>query len=145
MEGVLEGAPTGAGVERLDAAQAELIERVRAAVALRQAAAPEDTLSGTLCVRGSGSKDFLGGPMHGEVLSTSALRGISSYEPSELVITARAGTPLAEVEAVLAEHGQCLAFEPPRLSLSHTESVLAQVATGATGSTGATAAAGTIG
>jgi len=128
MEGVLEGAPTGAGVERLDPAQAELVERVRTAIALRQAAPPEDTLSGTLCVRGSGSKDFLGGPLHGEVLSTSALRGISSYEPSELVITARAGTPLAEVEAVLAEHGQCLAFEPPRL-----------------GATGATGRIGTIG
>jgi glycolate oxidase FAD binding subunit len=121
MEGVLEGALPGAGVQRLDAAQAELVERVRAAMALRQAAPQEDTLSGTLCVRGAGSKDFLGGPMHGEVLSTQALRGISSYEPSELVITARAGTPLAEVEAVLAEHGQCLAFEPPRLGTGTTE------------------------
>lgn len=145
MEGVLEGAPLGAGVERLDAAQADLVERVRAAVALRQAAPAQDTLSGTLCVRGSGSKDFLGGPMHGEVLSTGALRGISSYEPSELVITARAGTPLAEVEAVLAEHGQCLAFEPPRLGPSPSEGGVAQGATGATGSAGATAEAGTIG
>lgn len=145
MESVLEGAPTGAGVERLDAAQAELIERVRAAIALRQAAPPEDTLSGTLCVRGSGSKDFLGGPMHGEVLSTSALRGISSYEPSELVITARAGTPLAEVEAVLAEHGQCLAFEPPRLGPSSAEGGLAEGTAGVTGATGTTSATGSIG
>ena len=44
------------------------------------------------------------------------LAGISSYEPSELVITARAGTPLAELEAVLGERGQCLAFEPPRFA-----------------------------
>jgi glycolate oxidase FAD binding subunit len=42
------------------------------------------------------------------------LAGISSYEPSELVVTARGGTPLAELEAVLAEQGQCLPFEPPR-------------------------------
>ena len=39
--------------------------------------------------------------------------GISSYEPSELVVSARCGTPLAELEAALAEHGQCLPFEPP--------------------------------
>jgi glycolate oxidase FAD binding subunit len=45
-----------------------------------------------------------------------ALRGISSYEPSELVVSARAGTPLAELEAVLAEQGQCLPFEPPRFA-----------------------------
>ncbi|MFM8696245.1 MAG: glycolate oxidase subunit GlcE [Betaproteobacteria bacterium] len=134
MEGVLEGAPTGAGVERLDPAQAELVERVRAAIGQRQAAPADDTQTGTLCVRGSGSKGFLGGPMQGEVLSTSALRGISSYEPSELVITARAGTPLAEVEAVLAEHGQCLAFEPPRLG-----------ATAATGTIGGVVAAGLAG
>ena len=43
-----------------------------------------------------------------------ALAGISSYEPSELVVTVRAGTPLAELEAALAEQGQCLPFEPPR-------------------------------
>ena len=42
------------------------------------------------------------------------LAGIVSYEPSELVVTALAGTPLAELEALLARHGQCLAFEPPR-------------------------------
>ncbi len=43
-----------------------------------------------------------------------ALQGISSYEPTELVVTVRAGTPLAELEAALDEKGQCLAFEPPR-------------------------------
>ena len=46
-------------------------------------------------------------------LDTTALRGIVSYEPTELVVTARAGTPLAELEATLAERKQCLAFEPP--------------------------------
>ncbi|RZI82172.1 MAG: glycolate oxidase subunit GlcE [Rubrivivax sp.] len=67
-----------------------------------------------LRVRGHGSKDFLGDPSRGEVLDTSAWRGIEQYEPSELVIKARAGTPLSEVEAALAERGQYLAFEPPR-------------------------------
>jgi glycolate oxidase FAD binding subunit len=67
-----------------------------------------------LRIRGGGSKDFHGGALlQGEVLDTRAYRGIVSYEPSELVVTARAGTPLAELEALLAEQGQCLAFEPP--------------------------------
>jgi FAD/FMN-containing dehydrogenase len=55
----------------------------------------------------------------GDVLDTRAWRGISSYEPTELVVTARAGTPLAELEAALAEQGQCLPFEPPRLGEAH--------------------------
>jgi glycolate oxidase FAD binding subunit len=67
-----------------------------------------------LRIRGSGSKDFYGESLHGELLDTRSHRGITSYEPSELVVTARAGTPLAELEAALAEKGQCLAFEPPR-------------------------------
>ena len=48
--------------------------------------------------------------------SLSALAGISSYEPSELVVTVRAGTPLAELEATLAARGQCLPFEPPHFA-----------------------------
>jgi glycolate oxidase FAD binding subunit len=48
-----------------------------------------------------------------EMVDTQALRGIVSYEPSELVVTVGAGTTLSELEAVLAERGQCLAFEPP--------------------------------
>jgi glycolate oxidase FAD binding subunit len=110
MEGVVEGAAVGPH----DAALQPLVDRVRAAIADRVAAGDGDPSAGALCIRGSGSKDFLGGPMHGELLSTAGLRGISSYEPCELVITARAGTPLAELEAALAEKGQCLAFEPPR-------------------------------
>lgn len=66
-----------------------------------------------LCIRGGGTKDFYGGPLRGETLSVAAYRGIVDYEPSELVITARAGTPLAEVEQALREKGQMLAFEPP--------------------------------
>ena len=65
-------------------------------------------------IRGGGTKAFYGGTPQGLVLSTLGLAGISSYEPSELVITARGGTPLAELEAALAEQGQCLPFEPPR-------------------------------
>lgn len=66
-----------------------------------------------LCISGSGSKDFYGQALHGELLDARPWAGISSYEPSELVVTARAGTRLAELEAVLAERGQALAFEPP--------------------------------
>jgi glycolate oxidase FAD binding subunit len=53
-----------------------------------------------------------------EPLSTRGYAGIVSYEPSELVMTVRAGTPLAEVEAALAGCGQCLPFEPPRFGAS---------------------------
>ena len=66
-----------------------------------------------LCIRGGGSKDFYGEALQGELLDTRVLEGISSYEPTELVVTARCGTSLAELEAVLAEKGQCLPFEPP--------------------------------
>jgi glycolate oxidase FAD binding subunit len=81
--------------------------------ALRQrilAAAADQT---PLCLRGSGSKDWYGCTPQGEVLDTRGHAGILSYEPTELVITARCGTPLAEIEAALAEHKQMLAFEPP--------------------------------
>jgi glycolate oxidase FAD binding subunit len=80
-----------------------LIDAVRAAAADGR----------TLRLRGGGSKDFWGAPLHGQVLDTRSHAGIVSYEPSELVVTVRAGTPLAELEAALAEKGQCLAFEPP--------------------------------
>jgi glycolate oxidase FAD binding subunit len=66
-----------------------------------------------LRIRGGGSKDFYGEPAGGQELSTRELSGITSYEPSELVVTVRAGTPLAQLESVLAERGQCLPFEPP--------------------------------
>ena len=67
-----------------------------------------------LRIRGSGSKDFYGGRLAGEVLDVSGHRGILEYEPTELFIKARAGTPLAEIEAALAERGQMLPCEPPR-------------------------------
>jgi glycolate oxidase FAD binding subunit len=66
-----------------------------------------------LCIRGGGSKDFYGEAAQGDLLDTRVLEGISSYEPSELVVTARCGTALAELEALLAGKGQGLAFEPP--------------------------------
>ena len=67
-----------------------------------------------LAIRGMGSKDFLGPPCpQARVLDTRALNGIISHEPSELVITAYAGTPLSEIEQALAAHGQCLPFDAP--------------------------------
>lgn len=66
-----------------------------------------------LNIRGGGSKAFYGNPVSGDDLDATTHRGIVSYEPTELVITARAGTPLAEIEAALREKGQMLGFEPP--------------------------------
>ena len=66
-----------------------------------------------LKIRGGGTKDFYGQSLQGEILDTTSLNGITSYEPSELVVTVKAGTPLAELEAALAEKNQCLPFEPP--------------------------------
>ena len=64
-------------------------------------------------VVGSGSKRAIGRPVDGTVtITTASLRGISLYEPSELVMSARAGTPLSQIEAELAARGQMLAFEP---------------------------------
>jgi glycolate oxidase FAD binding subunit len=83
-----------------------LLERIRAAAKNGK----------PLRIRGGGSKDFYGEPSQGELLDTRPLAGISSYEPTELVVTARAGTPLAELEKVLADRGQCLPFEPPHFS-----------------------------
>lgn len=67
-------------------------------------------------ITGSGSKDFYGADISGTPLLTSEHRGVINYEPKELVITARSGTPLAELETLLAEQQQMLAFEPPYFS-----------------------------
>ena len=88
---------------------AELAERVRAA-------------RGILAITGSGSKRFYTGTPAGEALDVSSHRGIVEYEPTELVITARAGTPLAEIEAALAARGQMLAFEPPHFDAAAGQS-----------------------
>ncbi len=82
---------------------AVLAERVREAIASATA----------LQLRGSGSKDFLGHAANGAPLDLRDHAGIVRYAPDELVLTARAGTPLAQIEAALAEHGQMLGFEPP--------------------------------
>jgi glycolate oxidase FAD binding subunit len=71
-----------------------------------------------LCIRAGGSKDFYGREPEGEVLDVSGHRGIISYEPTELVITARAGTPVADIERALADHDQFLPFEPPSLMVA---------------------------
>ncbi len=92
----------------MTAALQSIIDRVQAASAH---ATP-------LRLVGHGSKDFYGDSLQGELLDCSTYSGIVSYEPSELVVTLRAGTPLRELEAALAEKGQCLAFEPPRFGAS---------------------------
>jgi len=66
-----------------------------------------------LRLRGGGTKDFYGQALEGEVLNTGGYAGIVAYEPSELVITARCGAKLAEIETAMREQGQMLAFEPP--------------------------------
>ncbi len=83
---------------------APLTDRVRAAA---EAGHP-------LAIRGAGTKAFLGRPVPGEPLELAGHRGIVAYEPKELVVTARAGTPLDALDAALSAAGQCLPFEPPR-------------------------------
>jgi len=73
-----------------------------------------------LDIRGGGTKCFYGNAPRGDVLDVRELSGITSYEPTELVVTALAGTPLAELEAALADRGQCLPFEPPRFGAAGT-------------------------
>ncbi|MDB5942030.1 MAG: glcE [Ramlibacter sp.] len=103
MSAAAAGLGAGLTIPAMDPAVAALVERIRCA-----------SESGTpLRIRGAGTKDFYGEPPRGEALDTGALTGITSYEPSELVVTVRAGTPLAELEALLASRGQCLPFEPP--------------------------------
>ena len=79
-----------------------------------------------LFVMGGGSKSFYGNyrpvtPQDGHcLLDMTPYRGIVNYHPSELVVTVRAGTPLADLEAELAAHGQMLAFEPPHFGPAAT-------------------------
>ena len=92
----------------------------------------EASKTGTrLRLRGGGSKDFYGESLIGESLEVSSHRGVVSYEPSELVVTARAGTLLAELENLLASQGQCLPFEPPHFGPAAT--VGGMVASGLSG------------
>ena len=111
----------------MSAALQRLIDQVQAA---RAAKVP-------LAITGGHTKAFYGEAPQGEPLDVKPLAGISSYEPSELVVTVRGGTPLAELEAALAEQGQCLPFEPPRFGPGST--VGGMVAAGLAGPARATA------
>jgi len=74
-----------------------------------------------LTIKGAGSKDFYGNPTADHTtLETSAHTGVTSYEPTELVITARCGTPLEDIESVLDENNQVLPFEPPHFANTST-------------------------
>ncbi|MCP5202371.1 MAG: glycolate oxidase subunit GlcE [Gammaproteobacteria bacterium] len=95
----------------VDAATTALAQQVRTAAAEGR----------SLRIRGGDSKAFYGAATASDTeLDTRLLCGILDYEPSELVLTARAGTPLVEIEQALAERGQMLGFEPPRFSSATT-------------------------
>ena len=94
----------------IDAVHSSLQARIREAAAAKS----------QLIVRGGGTKDFYGMPSVGEVLDTTAYSGIIDYDPTELVITARAGTPLSEIERATRDSGQMLACEPPYFGESAT-------------------------
>jgi glycolate oxidase FAD binding subunit len=90
-----------------DSFVSDLCERVRGAAARKE----------RLRIRGGGTKDFYGAEADGETLDISPYAGIVAYEPKELVLTVRAGTRLAEVEATLAAQRQMLPFEPPHFGM----------------------------
>lgn len=96
-------------------ASAELLEQVNQAIAMRT----------PLRIHGGDSKAFLGRAVAGEPLDTRQHRGIVRYDPTELVVTVRAGTPLAELEQALAEQGQMLACEAPHLGAATVGGMLA--------------------
>ncbi|HMH29457.1 MAG TPA: glycolate oxidase subunit GlcE [Steroidobacteraceae bacterium] len=89
-----------------DPALARLIDQVSSACEQRT----------PLDICGGGTKRFYGELPAGAPLDVKPLSGVTCYEPTELVVTARAGTPLRDLEAALQEHGQCLPFEPPRFA-----------------------------
>lgn len=84
-----------------------------------------------LAIHGGNSKAFYGGVIRGEALDVRPYCGIIDYEPKELVLTVRAGTPLAEIEAAMASENQMLPFEPPYFSEAAT--IGGTVATGLSG------------
>ena len=97
-------------MELEDPVLARLIDQIRLAQARGE----------PLNIRGGSTKDFYGEPPRGAPLDVASFSGISSYEPTELVVTARAGTPLCDLEAELQSQGQCLPFEPPRFAAGGT-------------------------
>jgi glycolate oxidase FAD binding subunit len=94
----------------IDATLAEWQARLRASTASKT----------PLRIRGGGTKDFYGETPLGVVFETGAYSGIVDYDPTELVITARAGTPLVEVEQAMAAQRQMLAFEAPQFGAGAT-------------------------
>jgi glycolate oxidase FAD binding subunit len=94
----------------MDAALSQLCETVRTAAAART----------PLHIQAGGTKDFYGNAARGTLLDPRVVSGVVDYEPTELVITARAGTSLAELEQLLAENGQMFAFEPPHFGIGAT-------------------------
>lgn len=94
----------------MEPALRQLCETVRAATEARS----------PLRIRAGGSKDFFGNASQGEILDPRCVAGIVDYEPTELVVTVRAGTALAELEETLASRGQMLAFEPPHFGAGAT-------------------------
>ncbi|VVD80408.1 glycolate oxidase subunit GlcE [Pandoraea nosoerga] len=121
MSQVMHSAPSGAnanvdaGAQAAEAAEAaQVAEAAQAALAQIRERVLAATASGMpLDIQGGGTKRWYGQAPVGDPLDVRAYRGIVSYDPAELVITARAGTPLAQIEAALAERGQILPFEPP--------------------------------
>ncbi len=98
-----------------------LVERVRAAASAQT----------PLRIVGGDSKGFYGRPVAGDTLALSGHYGVLHYDPAELVLTARSGTRLTDVEALLARHGQQLPFEPP--SFGPTATLGGTVAAGLAG------------
>ena len=94
----------------MEAALRRYADRIRAAAAEGR----------HLCLRGGGTKDFYGGPLEGEPLDLREYSGIVTYEPTELVVTARCGTPLTDLEAALGERNQMFSFEPPHFGAGAT-------------------------
>jgi len=74
----------------------------------------------SLRLQGGGSKGFYGEKFVGSLLEVANFSGVIDYEPSELMLSARCGTPLDEIEKLLAEHGQILGFEPPHFGETAT-------------------------
>jgi glycolate oxidase FAD binding subunit len=97
-----------------------------------QARIREAAAAGTpLVIRGAGTREFYGQSVAGDALDVAAYAGIVDYDPTELVVTARAGTPVAEIDDALQASGQMLGCEPPRFGSGATLGGL--VATGLSG------------
>jgi glycolate oxidase FAD binding subunit len=104
-----------------EAALQSVQERVRAAASAKT----------PLVIRGGGTRDFYGQAIVGDVVDMSSLVGIVDYDPTELVVTARAGTPVADIDDALAARGQMLGCDAPRFGAGATLGGL--VATGLSG------------